>query len=294
MSTISPEVGAPHVAERRRLRLLGKRFLRRPMAVAGLVVVSGFVIMAIFAPLLAPYSVSYTDFNAVLAHSSSKHLLGTDDLGHDVLSRLIWGARASMLVGVLSTLLGMAIAVPIGMLAGYYRGWIDTVIIRITDVLLAFPFLILAVGLAAILGPSLRNAILALGISTIPGFIRIARGETLALREEDYVPAAVLNGASDATIIFRHILPNMTNTLLVQATLTIPGAIVGEAILSFLGLSVQPPAVSWGTMLNEAEPYLSSAPRLAVYPGIAIMLAALAFNVLGDGLRDVLDPKTAH
>ena len=294
MSVATPEVGAPHVSERRRLRLLGKRFLRRPMAIAGLLVVSAFVIMAIFAPLLAPYSASYTDFNAVLAHSSAQHLLGTDDLGHDVLSRLIWGARASMLVGVLSTLLGMSIAVPIGMLAGYYRGWVDTVIIRITDVLLAFPFLILAVGLAAILGPSLLNATLALGISTIPGFVRIARGETLALREEDYVPAAVLNGANDATIIFRHILPNMTNTLIVQATLTIPAAIVGEAILSFLGLGVQPPASSWGTMLQQAEPYLTSAPRLAVYPGIAIMLAALAFNVLGDGLRDVLDPKTAH
>jgi ABC-type dipeptide/oligopeptide/nickel transport system permease subunit len=294
MSVATPEVGAPHVAERRRLRLLGKRFLRRPMAVGGLIVVSGFVIMAIFAPLLAPYPAAHTDFNAILAHPSSQHLLGTDDLGHDVLSRLIWGARASMLVGVLSTLLGMTIAVPIGMLAGYYRGWVDTVIARVTDVLLAFPFLILAVGLAAILGPSLLNATLALGISTVPGFIRIARGETLALREEDYVPAAVLNGANDATIIFRHILPNMTNTLIVQATLTIPAAIVGEAILSFLGLGVQPPAASWGTMLQEAEPYLTQAPRLAVYPGLAVMLAALAFNVLGDGLRDVLDPRTAH
>jgi len=294
VSVATPDVGSPHVAERRRLRLLGRRFLRRPMAVAGLIVVGGFVVMAVFAPWLAPYPASYTDFNAILAHSSSQHLLGTDDLGHDVLSRLIWGARASLLVGVLSTLLGMTIAVPIGMLAGYYRGWLDTVIARMTDVLLAFPFLILAVGLAAILGPSLLNATLALGISTVPGFIRIARGETLALREEDYVPAAVLNGAHDGTIIFRHILPNMTNTLIVQATLTIPAAIVGEAILSFLGLGVQPPASSWGTMLQEAEPYLTSAPRLAVYPGIAIMLAALAFNVLGDGLRDVLDPRTAH
>jgi peptide/nickel transport system permease protein len=264
------------------------------MAVVGLVVVLGFVVMAIFAPLLAPYSVGHTDFNAVLAHPSSKHLLGTDDLGHDVLSRLIWGARASMQVGVFSTLLAMVIAVPIGMLAGYYRGWVDLVIARLTDVLLAFPFLILAVGLAAILGPSLLNATLALGIGTVPGFIRIARGETLALREEDYVPAAVLNGANDATIIFRHILPNMTNTLIVQATVTIPGAIVGEAILSFLGLGVQPPSASWGTMLQEAEPYLTQAPRLAVYPGLAVMVAALAFNVLGDGLRDVLDPRTTR
>lgn len=295
MSVVAQDVEAPLAAGRnRRFRLLRKRFLRRPMAVAGLVVVLGFVIMAIFAPLLAPYSAGHTDFNAILAHPSSKHLLGTDDLGHDVLSRLIWGARASMLVGVLSTVLAMVVAVPIGMLAGYYRGWLDTVVARMTDVLLAFPFLILAVGLAAILGPSLMNATLALGIGTVPVFIRIARGETLALREEDYVPAAVLNGANDATIIFRHILPNMTNTLLVQATLTIPAAIVGEAILSFLGLGVQPPASSWGTMLQEAEPFLTQAPRLAVYPGLAIIFAALAFNVLGDGLRDILDPRTTR
>lgn len=295
MSIVASEAEVAAVGlRRRRLRLLGKRFLRRPMAVAGLVVVLGFVVVAIFAPLLAPYPVGYTDFNAVLAHSSSKHLLGTDDLGHDVLSRLIFGTRASMQVGVLATLLAMVVAVPIGMLAGYYRGWIDLVIARLTDVLLAFPFLILAVGLAAILGPSLLNATLALGIGAIPGFIRIARGETLALREEDYVPAAVLNGASDATIIFRHILPNMTNTLIVQTTLTIPGAILGEAILSFLGVGVQPPHSSWGTMLQTAEPFLTSAQRLAVYPGVAIILAVLAFNVLGDGLRDVLDPRTTR
>jgi peptide/nickel transport system permease protein len=295
MSMVASEAEvAPVGLRRRRLRLLGKRFLRRPMAVGGLVVVIGFVVLAIFAPLISPYSPGHTDFNAVLAHSSSKHLLGTDDLGHDVLSRLIWGTRASMQVGVFATLLAMAVAVPIGMLAGYYRGWVDHVIARLTDVLLAFPFLILAVGFAAILGPSLLNATLALGIGAIPGFIRIARGETLALREEDYVPAAVLNGANDATIIFRHILPNMTNTLIVQATLTIPGAILGEAILSFLGLGVQPPSSSWGTMLQEAEPYLTQAQRLAVYPGVAIILAVLAFNVLGDGLRDVLDPRTTR
>jgi peptide/nickel transport system permease protein len=294
MSIVAQEVEPPRVAGRRRLRLLTKRFLRRPMAVGGLVVVLGFVIVAIFAPLLAPYSAGATDFNSVLAHSSSKHLLGTDDLGHDELSRLIWGTRASMQVGVFATLLAMAVAVPVGMAAGYYRGWVDTVIARLTDVLLAFPFLILAVGLAAILGPSLLNATLALGIGSIPGFIRIARGETLALREEDYVPAAVLNGANDATIMFRHILPNMTNTLIVQATLTIPGAILGEAILSFLGLGIQPPKSSWGTMLQLAEPYLTQAQRLSVYPGVAIILAVLAFNVLGDGLRDVLDPRTTR
>jgi peptide/nickel transport system permease protein len=278
----------------RRRMLLRKRFLRRPLAVAGLVVVVVFVVTAIFAPLLAPYGAGATDFNALLSHPSSKHLLGTDELGRDELSRLIWGARASIQAGFFATLLAMIVAVPIGMIAGYYRGWVDTVIARVTDALLAFPFIILAVGLAAILGPSLENATIALGVAAMPGVIRIARGETLALREEDFVPAAVANGANDVTIIFRHILPNMTSTLLVQATLIIPGAIIGEAVLSFLGLGVQPPTPSWGVMLQDAQSYLGQAPRLAVYPGLAIVIASLAFNVLGDGLRDIFDPRTTR
>jgi len=278
----------------RRRRLLRKRFFRRPMAVAGLVVVLGFVTAAIFAPLLAPYGAGATDFNALLAHPSGKHLLGTDYLGRDILSRTLWGARASIQAGFFATMLALVVAVPIGMVAGYYRGWVDTVVARVTDVLLAFPFLILAVGLAAILGPSLLNATLALGIAAVPPLIRVSRGEMLALREEDYVPAAIANGAGDGTIIFRHILPNMTSTLIVQATVTIPAAIVGEAVLSFLGLGVQPPTPSWGTMLQDAQSYLTQAPRLAVYPGLAIVLAALAFNVLGDGLRDILDPRTTR
>ena len=278
----------------RRRRLLRKRFLRRPVAVAGLVVVFAFVVLAIFAPWIAPHSSGFTDFNHVLAKPNGRYLLGTDELGHDELSRVIWGARSSMQVGVLATLLAMVIAVPIGMIAGYYRGWVDTIIARATDVVLSFPFVILAVGLAAILGPSLLNATLAIGVGSVPVFIRIARGETLALREEDYVPAAIANGASDATIIFRHILPNMTSTLIVQATVTIPAAIIGEAVLSFLGLGVQPPQTSWGVMLETAQDQLSNAPRLAVFPGIALVLVVLAFNVLGDGLRDILDPRTTR
>ena len=278
----------------RRRRMLRKRFFRRPMAVAGLLVVVAFVVIAVFAPLLAPYPAGKTDFTALLAHPSAKHLLGTDSLGRDTLSRIIWGARASMQAGFFSTVLAILVAVPIGMIGGYYRGWVDTVVARVTDVLLAFPFLILAVGFAAIFGASLLNATLALGIGAVPALIRIARGETLALREEDYIPAAIANGAGDATIIFRHILPNMTSTLIVQATVTIPAAIVGEAVLSFLGLGVQPPTPSWGTMLQDAQSYLSTDPRLAVFPGLAIVLAALAFNVLGDGLRDILDPRTTR
>jgi peptide/nickel transport system permease protein len=276
----------------RRRRIMLRRFLRRPMAVVGLVVVFVFVMVAIFAPLIAPYDPSATDFNATLAHPSSHHLLGTDELGRDILSRIIWGARASMQAGFFATVLAMAVAIPLGLAAGYYRGWIDPVISRLTDVLLAFPFLILAVGLAAILGPSLLNATLALGIGSVPALIRIVRGEALALREEDYVRAAVADGARDITILGRHILPNMMSTVLVQATVTIPLNIVGESALSFLGLGVQPPTPSWGTMLEDAQSYLDQAPRLAVYPGLAIVFAALAFNLLGDGLRDALDPRT--
>ena len=279
---------------KRRRRILRRRFLRRPLAVAGAFVALVFIAAAAFAPWIAPYSASATDFNAILVHSSSRHLFGTDELGRDILSRVIWGARASIEAGVLATLLAMAIAVPIGVVAGYYRGWLDTVIARLTDVLLAFPFLILAVGLAAILGPSLTNATLALGIGSVPALIRIARGEALALREEDYVRAAVANGASDLRIVVRHVLPNMLSTLIVQATVLIPANIIGEAVLSFLGLGVQPPTPSWGVMLSDAQSYLLEAPRLAVYPGVAIFLCALSFNLLGDGLRDVLDPRTTR
>jgi peptide/nickel transport system permease protein len=278
----------------RRRRLLRRRLARRPLAIVGFVVAAAFALAAILAPWVAPYSASATDFNALLSHPSSQHLLGTDGLGRDILSRVIWGGRASMQAGVLATLVGMAIGVPIGLVAGYYRGWIDPVISRLTDVLLAFPFLILAVGLAAILGPSLLNATIALGVGVAPVLIRVARGETLALREEDYVRAAVANGAGDGTIIFRHIVPNMASTLLVQATVTIPAAIIGEAVLSFLGLGVQPPTPSWGVMLADAQSYLSQAPRLAVYPGLAIFICSLSFNLLGDGLRDVLDPRTTR
>ncbi|HEV8461846.1 MAG TPA: ABC transporter permease [Gaiellaceae bacterium] len=291
MSVAIPPVSVVNPRARRR-RLQRKRFMRRPLAVAGLVVATLFILMAIFAPWIAPYSPSASDFNATLAPPSSEHWLGTDELGRDVLSRIIWGARASIAAGVLATLLGMVIAVPLGVIAGYYRGWIDTVIARATDVLLAFPFLILAVGLAAILGPSLENAVIALGIAAVPGLIRVARGEALSLREEDFVRAAIANGASDVRILARHVLPNMTSTLIVQATIAIPAAIIGEAVLSFLGLGVQPPTPSWGVMLADAQSYLSQAPRLAVYPGLAIFLCSLSFNLLGDGLRDALDPRT--
>jgi len=284
------DVALPNPRARRR-RVLRKRFLARPVAVVSLIVILVFVAAAAFAPYVAPMSPSAVDFGALLAHPSGQHLLGTDDFGRDVLSRLVWGARASMQVGFLSAMLAMLIAVPLGLIGGYYRGWVDAVVARTTDVLLAFPFLILAIGLAAILGPSLKTSTLALGIASVPGLIRIVRGETLALREADFVPAAIANGAGDGAIIFQHILPNMTGTLFVQATIIIPRAIIGEAALAFLGLGVQPPTSSWGAMLQSAQQLPQ---RLAVFPGVAIVLAALAFNLLGDALRDVFDPKTVH
>jgi peptide/nickel transport system permease protein len=275
----------------RRRRRLSRRFLRRPAAVFGLVLATLFVLVAVFAPVLAPYGDAESDFAALLQPPSATHLLGTDELGRDLLSRVVFGARSSLVAGVLATALAMVLAVPFGLVAGYYRGAIDTVIMRITDTLLSFPFLILAVGLAAILGPSLINAAIAIGLSAVPNLIRITRGEVLSVREEDYVEGAVANGANDAVILGRHIFPNVTNTLLVQATVLIPAAIIAEAILSFLGLGVQPPTPSWGVMLSSAQAYIGPAPWLAVWPGLSIVFATLSFNLLGDGLRDVLDPK---
>jgi peptide/nickel transport system permease protein len=289
MSVQEAAVLSPGARQRRRIR---RRLLRRPLAVAGLVVAVLFVLVGILAPVIAPYHPGKSDFSAALAGPSSEHLFGTDELGRDIFSRVVWGARASIQAGVFSTALAMVVAVPIGLVAGYYRGWLDPVVSRITDVMLAFPFLVLAVGLAAILGPSLMNATIALAFAAIPILIRVIRGETLALREEDYVRAAIANGASDRTILARHILPNMAGTLIVQATVWIPTAIIGEALLSFLGLGVQPPTPSWGVMLSAAQPFIDQAPRLVIYPGLAIFLATLSFNLLGDGLRDVLDPRT--
>ena len=294
MSYADPSIATELTGRARRRKLMRKRFLRRPFAVIGLMVAVGFIVSAIFARWVAPYAPETSDFNNILAHPSREHLLGTDELGRDVFSRLVWGARASIEAGVFATLLATVIAVPIGLAAGYYRGWIDPVIARLTDVLLAFPFLILAVGFAAIFGPSLRNATIALGIAAVPPLIRVARGEALSLSEEDYVRAAIANGASDRRIIARHIMPNMAPTLIVQATVTIPAAIIGEAVLSFLGLGVQSPMTSWGVMLSDAKDYLTTAPRLALYPGLAIFFCSLSFNLLGDGLRDVLDPRTTR
>jgi ABC-type dipeptide/oligopeptide/nickel transport system permease subunit len=279
----------PTPRSRSRIR---KRFARRPIAVVGLCGVVVVVAVALLAPLLAPYSPTASDYSAVLKPPGTPgHLLGTDDVGRDMLSRLVYGSRASLTAGVLATLLAFVVAVPLGMFAGYYRGWVDPVVSRVTDVVLSFPFLIIAVGLAAILGPSLMNATIALAVAQVPAFVRISRGEVLGLRELEYVEAAIVNGAPSRVILFRHMLPNILNPLVVQTTVAIPIAIIGEAVLSFLGLGVQPPAAAWGTMLSDAQQYVSQAPWFALLPGLAIALTTMSFNLFGDGLRDVLDVR---
>jgi ABC-type dipeptide/oligopeptide/nickel transport system permease subunit len=268
-----------------------RRLFQRPPAVIGLVGVAVVVIAAIFAPLLAPYSPVASTFQHVLAPPFSPgHLLGTDELGRDVLSRLIYGSQSTLEAGVLATGLALVVGVPLGLASGYYRGAADMLAMRITDVVLAFPFLVVAIGLAAIFRPSLRNVIVVLAFASLPGFVRVTRAEAMALREQDYVQAAIVTGVRDRIILFRHLLPNMAGPVIVQASLTIPGAILGSALLSFLGLGEQPPTASWGTMLANAQENLFNDPWLAVFPGLAIFLTTLCFNLLGDGLRDLFDP----
>lgn len=276
----------------RRTRLW-RRFRRRPMAMAGLVLVAAFVLLALVGPLVTGDPAAQ-DYMATLAPPSGSHPMGTDDLGRDALARIANGAQVSLQAGVLSTLLALVIGIPIGLVAGFYRRWLDPIVMRLVDVTLAFPFLVFAVGLAAIIGPSLKGVVLALGFSQLPAIIRITRGEVLAVREMDYVAAAIADGAGDGHIIFRYVLPNCASPLIVQATVAIPAAIIGESTLSFLGLGVQPPTPSWGVMLTTAQQYLSDAPWLAIWPGLMIALATLGFNLLGDGLRDVLDPRSAR
>ena len=276
---------------RARLARGWRRALRRPPAVAGALVVLAFVGIALGAPWIAPSDPVQTNWSQIRKAPSLAHPFGTDDLGRDTFSRVVWGTRISMQAGVLSILLAMAIGVPAGFVAGYYRGVFDQLIMRLTDAWLSFPFLILAIGLVTILGPSLTNATLAIGLGATPLYIRLTRGLVLATEAHEYVHGARAMGAGDARVMTRHIFPNIVSALLVQATVSIPTAIIAEAILSFLGLGVQPPRPSWGTMLNTAQQFLDSAPWMAWWPGLAIFTLTLSFNLAGDGLRDWLDPR---
>ena len=268
-----------------------RRLFKRKGAVAGLVVIVTFILLATFAPLVVPYDPIATSWSLVRRAPSSLHWFGTDDLGRDILARVIYGARASLLAGAISVTIALSIGVPLGMLAGYRGGFIDALISRITDAMLACPFLILAIALAAFLGPSLSNAMIAIGISATPVFVRLTRGQVMSVKVEDYVEAARAMGNPRWRIALFHILPNIMPALLVQATLSIAAAIIAEAALSFLGLGQQPPAPSWGSMLNAAQRFLTNAPWMAIWPGLAIFLVVLSLNLVGDGLRDALDPR---
>jgi len=267
------------------------RLRRRPSALIGLAVVIGFILMAIFAPYISPQDPIATSWGAIRKAPSAAHWFGTDEIGRDVLSRVIWGTQASLMAGVISVSISLLIGVPIGLLAGFVGGAVDAIISRITDAFLACPFLILAIALAAFLGPSLTNAMVAIGISAAPIFVRLTRGQVIQIKVEDYVEAARSVGNPPWRIALVHILPNILPPLLVQATLAIAAAVIAEASLSFLGLGQQPPAPSWGSMLNTAKNFIEQAPWMAIWPGISIFLLVLSFNLFGDGLRDALDPR---
>jgi peptide/nickel transport system permease protein len=268
-----------------------KKFRSHRSAMLGGVIVLFFVLLAVLAPILPIPDPTATDWGAVRKAPSLAHPMGTDEIGRDVMSRLIWGARASLMAGVLSVAIALGIGVPLGIAAGYFGGWTDSVISRCTEALLAAPFLILAIALAAFLGPSLGNAMIAIGLSATPIFIRLTRGQVISVAAEDYVESANAIGLPTMKILSRYIFPNVLPPVLVQATLTVATAIIAEASLSFLGLGQQPPAPSWGSMLNTAKNFLNQAPWMALWPGIAIFLVVLGFNLLGDGLRDALDPR---
>ncbi|WP_411891037.1 ABC transporter permease [Yoonia sp. SDW83-1] len=268
-----------------------KKFRSHKSAMLGGILVTFFIAIALLAPVLPIPDPAATDWGAVRQAPSAAHWMGTDEIGRDVLSRMIWGAQASLLAGVISVGIAVAIGVPLGIVAGYFGGWIDAIISRCTEALLAAPFLILAIALAAFLGPSLTNAMIAIGISATPIFIRLTRGQVINIKVEDYVESAHAIGLPTRLILSRYILPNALPPILVQATLTIATAIIAEASLSFLGLGQQPPSPSWGSMLNTAKNFLNQAPWMALYPGISIFLVVLGFNLLGDGLRDALDPR---
>lgn len=285
--------GAPSALPREPGTLIAfwRRLRARRSAILGLAIVALLVLMALFAPFVAPYDPTATDWGNVRGAPSLAHPFGGDEVGRDVLSRVIFGARASLGAGLVSVGLAVALGLPTGLVAGYAGGWIDGLISRLTDALLAIPFLILAIALAAFLGPSLTNAMVAIGLSATSTFVRLTRAQVRAVAAEDFVEAARSVGNPPWRIALKHILPNIVPPILVQATLTIAAAIIAEASLSFLGLGQQPPEPSWGAMLNTAKNFMDQAPWMAIWPGLSIFLAVLAFNLFGDGLRDALDPR---
>ncbi|HLW48385.1 MAG TPA: ABC transporter permease [bacterium] len=279
--------------DRRGALRLARRFARNRLALAGVVVFAVVLLAALLAPWIAPYSPTKTDFTSYLQPpGSGRHLLGTDELGRDVFSRIIFGSRASLEAGVIAVGLGMIVGVPLGLVAGFYGGRLEDVLMRFTDAMLCFPPLVLSLAVAAVLGPGLGKAMIAIAVVLMPVFMRLMRAQVLAERGREYVDAARVLGAADRRIIWRHLLPNSVAPIVVQGSLNVAGAIITEATLSFLGLGTQPPTPSWGSMLNAAQQYLTQAPWLSIWPGIAIAVTVFAVNVAGDGIREIWDPRT--
>jgi peptide/nickel transport system permease protein len=287
-------------ATTRRIRATGargfmRRLLKTRMTLAALVVIALLVLAAIFAPIIAPYDPEKVDFAATLQGPSRQHLLGTDNLGRDTFSRIVFGARVSLQVGVIAVGISMVIGTTLGLIAGYTStALVDSVIMRCMDALLAFPTLVLALAITAALGPSLTNVMIAVGVVGIPSYARLVRGQVLSVRGREYVEAARTIGVPDVRIVWRHILPNVSAPLIVQASIGVAFAILAEASLSFLGLGVQPPNPSWGAMLSVGKDWLQYAAWMAIAPGFAIFIVVLSFNFLGDGIRDALDPHLQH
>jgi peptide/nickel transport system permease protein len=270
---------------------LWRRFRRNRGAVFGLAVFVAIVFMALFANFIAPYNPLEQNYARIMEGPSADHWLGTDSFGRDMLSRIIYGARIALIVGILAVLLAMVIGVTLGLISGYYGGIIDTVIMRVMDGVFAFPILILAIALMAVMGFGVRNVIIAVAVVSIAPFARVTRGDVLAVREEPYIEAARLAGISNAAIIFGHVLPNVLAPIIVQGALRVSAAIITEAGLSFLGLGPPPPTPVWGSMIAEGRNFIVMAPHISTFPGIALMITVVGLNLLGDGLRDTLDPK---
>ncbi|MCC6173947.1 MAG: ABC transporter permease [Chloroflexi bacterium] len=285
-----PAVAAPASARPRRGETL-RRLARNQLTVVGAAILGLIVLAALFAPYLSPEDPLEMRPAELLQPPSADHWMGTDEFGRDILSRVIWGARISLYVGVISVTIAVLAGVSLGLVAGYYGGLVDDLIARLLDIVFAFPTILLALGIVGMLGPSLTNTMIAIGIVYTPAYARLARGTTLAAKERDFVEAAVVSGAGAVRILRRHILPNIAAPLIVQTSLSLSLAILVEASLSFLGLGTQPPDPSWGTMVNTGQKLIELSPWPVVFPGVAIMLAVLAFNLIGDGLRDALDPR---
>ncbi|WP_128895555.1 nickel transporter permease [Longirhabdus pacifica] len=271
-----------------------RKFRKNKLALFGAITVIFFIILGILSPWIAPQGINDQNMANTLQAPSSSHLLGTDDFGRDVLSRIIHGARISLWVGFLSVVGSIVMGCLLGILAGYYGRWVDTIISRLFDIMLAFPSILLAITIVAVLGPSLQNALIAIAIINVPNFGRLIRSKVLSVKQEEYIMAAKAIGMKDSRLLMKHILPNSISPIIVQGTLSIGTAIIEAAALGFLGLGAQPPQPEWGQMLAESKAYITTAPWTMIFPGLAIMLTVLGFNLMGDGLRDALDPKMKH